>query len=95
MPDERTNSFITWLNSPNRGNQTTQTIVDTIQVGQWYRPEKKTGKAGSAASYRPAVKFRNISKETLARLQTLGENEGENPVLEDSDDDEENAFNNF
>ena len=36
MPDERTNSFITWLNSPNRGNQTTQTIVDMIQVGQWY-----------------------------------------------------------
>ena len=40
MPDERTNSFITWVNSPIRGNQTTQTIVDMIQIGQWYRPEK-------------------------------------------------------
>ena len=36
MPDERTNSTITWFNSPTRGNQTTQTIVDMIQVGQWY-----------------------------------------------------------
>jgi hypothetical protein len=36
MPDERTNSTITWLNSPIRGNQTTQTVVDMIQVGQWY-----------------------------------------------------------
>ena len=28
MPDERTNSFITWLNSPNRRNQRTQTGID-------------------------------------------------------------------
>ncbi|KAF8154878.1 ribonuclease H-like domain-containing protein [Crassisporium funariophilum] len=89
MPDERTNSFITWLNSPNRGNQTTQNIVDMIQVGQWYRPKKKNSPAGSAEShYRPAVKFRKISKETLARLQTLGDNESENMELEDSDEDE-------
>jgi hypothetical protein len=36
MPDERTNSTITWFNSPIRGNQMTRTIVDMIQVGQWY-----------------------------------------------------------
>ena len=45
MPDERTNSFITWLNSESptwiRGNETTQTIVDMIQIGQWYRFKKK------------------------------------------------------
>ena len=39
-------------------------------------------------SYRFAVKFRKINKETLARLQTLGENEGENPELEASGDEE-------
>jgi hypothetical protein len=37
MPDERTNSNITWFNSPLRGNQDAQTLVDMIQVGQWYR----------------------------------------------------------
>jgi hypothetical protein len=36
MPDERTNSNITWFNSPLRGNQNAQTLVDMIQVGQWY-----------------------------------------------------------
>ena len=36
MPDERTNSTITWLNSPIRGNQKAQTLVDMTQVGQWY-----------------------------------------------------------
>ncbi|KAF9549384.1 hypothetical protein CPC08DRAFT_648213 [Agrocybe pediades] len=36
MPDERTNSTITWFNSPIRGNQSTRTIIDMIQVGQWY-----------------------------------------------------------
>ena len=36
MPDERTNSTITWFNSPTRGNQVTRTIVDMLKVGQWY-----------------------------------------------------------
>jgi hypothetical protein len=36
MPDERTNSTITWFNSAIRGNQSVWTIVDMIQVGQWY-----------------------------------------------------------
>ena len=36
MPDERTNSTITWFNSALRGNQNSQTLIDMIQVGQWY-----------------------------------------------------------
>jgi hypothetical protein len=36
MPDERTNSTITWLNSPVRGNQQSRSIINMIQVGQWY-----------------------------------------------------------
>ena len=36
MPDERTNSRITWFNSALRGNQNAQTLVDMIQIGQWY-----------------------------------------------------------
>jgi len=34
MPDERTNSTITWFNSPNRGNQITWTIVHMLKIGQ-------------------------------------------------------------
>lgn len=37
MPDERTNSHITWFNSPIRGRQKAQTLIDMIQVGQYYR----------------------------------------------------------
>ncbi|KAG1766267.1 ribonuclease H-like domain-containing protein [Suillus occidentalis] len=36
MPDERTGSKLTWLNSAIRGNQNAQTLVDMIQIGQWY-----------------------------------------------------------
>ncbi|KAF9539892.1 hypothetical protein CPC08DRAFT_651083, partial [Agrocybe pediades] len=36
MPDERTNSTITWFNSPIRGNQSAGTLIDMIQIGQWY-----------------------------------------------------------
>ena len=36
LPDERTNSTITWFTSPLRGNQDAQTLVHMIQVGQWY-----------------------------------------------------------
>jgi hypothetical protein len=36
MPDERTNSTITWFNSPIHGNQMMSTLVDMIKVGQWY-----------------------------------------------------------
>jgi hypothetical protein len=36
MPDERTGSKITWFNSPLRANQGVQTLVNMIQVGQWY-----------------------------------------------------------
>ncbi|KAI0820926.1 ribonuclease H-like domain-containing protein [Irpex lacteus] len=36
MPDERTASKFTWLNSSLRGNQNAQTLIDMIQVGQYY-----------------------------------------------------------
>ncbi|KAK0429635.1 hypothetical protein EV421DRAFT_1723029 [Armillaria borealis] len=36
MPDERTRLKITWFNSPLRINQKVSTLVNMIQVGQWY-----------------------------------------------------------
>jgi hypothetical protein len=35
MADERTNSTLTWFNSPLRGRQDVQTIRDMLQVGQY------------------------------------------------------------
>lgn len=36
MPDERTGSRFTWLNSGLRGCQLPQNLIDMVQVGQWY-----------------------------------------------------------
>ncbi|KAF8153915.1 ribonuclease H-like domain-containing protein [Crassisporium funariophilum] len=71
MPDERTNSAITWFNSPLRGNQMTQTIVDEIQIGQYYgKHNPETATPHKKERFRPAVKFRKIDKALLERLQT-------------------------
>jgi hypothetical protein len=40
MPDERTNSTITWFNSKQRASQQSRTIVDMIQIGQWHGKHK-------------------------------------------------------
>ena len=40
MPDERTRSRITWFDSPLRGNQDVSTLVNMIQVRQWYGVHK-------------------------------------------------------
>ncbi|KAI0311270.1 ribonuclease H-like domain-containing protein, partial [Amylostereum chailletii] len=36
MPDERTGSKFTRMNSALRGNQRAQTVIDMVQIGQWY-----------------------------------------------------------
>jgi len=36
LVDERAGLQVTWFNSPLRGNQTVGTLVNMIQVGQWY-----------------------------------------------------------
>ncbi|KAF8237031.1 hypothetical protein L208DRAFT_1249355 [Tricholoma matsutake] len=36
MLDERTGPKAMWFNSPLHGNQKVGTLVDMIQVGQWY-----------------------------------------------------------
>jgi hypothetical protein len=37
MPDERTVSTITWLNSPKRSKQKLGTLRQHIQIRQWHR----------------------------------------------------------
>ena len=36
MPDERTNSKITWYDSPLRANHKPEGLVDTLTIGHWY-----------------------------------------------------------
>ncbi|KAG2116350.1 hypothetical protein BD769DRAFT_1778182 [Suillus cothurnatus] len=68
MPEERTNSTITWFNSPTRGSQNAQTLVDMIQIGQWYG--KHQNKDYVLSKYCPVVKFRNIEESVLQAVQT-------------------------
>ncbi|KAF8817236.1 hypothetical protein BYT27DRAFT_7217782 [Phlegmacium glaucopus] len=100
MPDERTNSTITWFNSPTRGNQATRTIVDMLKVGQWYGKHDETTAPNKKVRYRPAVKFRKIDKALLERLQTgtsnmdktvLAQEEAMGIQDDDSDDEEPSA----
>jgi hypothetical protein len=68
MPDIRTNSTITWFNSPTRGSQNAQTLVNMIQIGQWYG--KHQNKDYALSKYYPVVKFRNIEESVLRAVQT-------------------------
>ncbi|KAG1891136.1 ribonuclease H-like domain-containing protein [Suillus subluteus] len=91
MPDERTNSTITWFNSPIRGNQNAQTLVDMIQIGQWYG--KHDNKDYVPSKYRPVVKFQNIEESVLRTVQTgHADNESESTPgidgMPDSDDED-------
>ncbi|KAG6379576.1 hypothetical protein JVT61DRAFT_10080 [Boletus reticuloceps] len=64
MPDERTGSTLTWLNSPLRANQNARTLIDMIQIGQYYRTDSKKA-VRRKECYRPVVKFRDMDKELL------------------------------
>ncbi|KAG1729099.1 uncharacterized protein EDB91DRAFT_1160234 [Suillus paluster] len=69
MPDERTGSKLTWLNSAIRANQNAQTLVDMIQIGQWYGNKAEKSRPRKEP-YRPTVKFRDIDKDLLRAVTT-------------------------
>ncbi|KAI0285800.1 hypothetical protein BGY98DRAFT_241522 [Russula aff. rugulosa BPL654] len=88
MPDERTNSLITWFNSALRGNQSAQTLVDMIQIGQWYDKHENAGsQANAKPKCRPAVKFRNIDENALQAIQ-IGDQTNDGGVSEHGDEPE-------
>ncbi|RDB28214.1 hypothetical protein Hypma_001371 [Hypsizygus marmoreus] len=92
MPDERTNSTITWFNSPLRGNQTAQTLVDMIQVGQWYG--KHQSENPPKERQRPTVKFRKINNKVLEAIRTktiVHENEDDESSSDEDGDGEEDG----
>jgi len=80
MPDEHTNSNITWFNTPLRGNQEAQTLIQvrhgkheqTVPLQNWV--------------YRPVVKFRNIEESALQAVQLEPDNsEGTDSMDVESD----------
>ncbi|KAJ3767396.1 hypothetical protein FB446DRAFT_707851 [Lentinula raphanica] len=94
MTDERTNSYITWLNSPLRGNQLVGTLIDMIQVGQWYRKKSDD----TTIKKQPVVGFRFIEAERLERIKEAelnaaeeGDDEDLNDRLEPNDDNGDEA----
>ncbi|KXN87127.1 hypothetical protein AN958_09181 [Leucoagaricus sp. SymC.cos] len=70
MPDERTNSHVTWFNSPLRGSQNARTLADMVKIGQWH-VKHKGGNALSLGKSQPVVKFRMMKPELLERLQGM------------------------
>ncbi|KAF8487250.1 hypothetical protein DFH94DRAFT_621639 [Russula ochroleuca] len=86
MPDERTGSKITWFNSPLRANQDVSTLVNMIQIGQWYSVHKK---GGPKEKHRPVVKFRDMEKDLMPQSELSGSGRSaplQRHDLHDSDD---------
>ncbi|KAL7280348.1 hypothetical protein ACG7TL_005266 [Trametes sanguinea] len=77
MPDERTGSKFTWFNSALRGSQHAQTLVDMVQIGQFYyrqslgtsQNESHDNSARNPLKLRPTVKFRDINRDLLEAVQ--------------------------
>ncbi|KAJ6583716.1 hypothetical protein B0H10DRAFT_1962062 [Mycena sp. CBHHK59/15] len=74
MVDERTNSMLTWFNSPYRGRQTATTMESMVMVGQWYRSHE-AGEDGiqhkkKKERKRPGVKFHDLDKTYLKSVQS-------------------------
>ncbi|KAK7041309.1 ribonuclease H-like domain-containing protein [Favolaschia claudopus] len=88
MPDERTNSHLTWFNSPLRGNQKPETLIDMIQIGQWYGKHTKSEASVKKEPYRPVVKFRNIDKKLLETVRSRRAVSSESDSESDDEDTE-------
>ncbi|KAG1876198.1 hypothetical protein F4604DRAFT_1759890 [Suillus subluteus] len=63
MPDERTMSTITWLNSPRQSRQEIGTLQDHIKIRQWHRFDSNKLKT----PYKPLVKWRDMESTILGK----------------------------
>ncbi|KAK0205814.1 hypothetical protein DFS33DRAFT_1416495 [Desarmillaria ectypa] len=98
MSDEHTNSKITRFNSPPRSNQKVSTLINMIQVGQWYGIYQKEGEKSET---QPTIQFRNMQDDlnkkrvTPARQSTSSGSEEEASetvrlvdMIDDDDEDD-------
>ncbi|KAJ7278528.1 hypothetical protein C8J57DRAFT_1577239 [Mycena rebaudengoi] len=88
MPDERTNSNITWFNSPLRGNQKAENLLDMILVGQWHTYHTDGVKVRRPRR-NPTVAFRRLNPELLEKVKHKAADHSNSDSETDSDSDKE------
>ncbi|KAF7320731.1 DUF659 family protein [Mycena chlorophos] len=88
MADERTNSMLTWFNSPYRNRQTAQTMEELILVGQRFRRERREKGAKHKERKRPGVKFHDLDKTYLLDVQSRPHPTRTIDEISDSDSDD-------
>ncbi|KAJ7504072.1 hypothetical protein B0H11DRAFT_2353102 [Mycena galericulata] len=89
MPDERTNSNITWFNSALRGNQKAEGLLDMITVGQWHKYHAPGAEGSRRPARRPTVAFRRLDQSVIN--QTKMKMREEDPEAEVSDNPDSDA----
>ncbi|KAK6981126.1 ribonuclease H-like domain-containing protein [Favolaschia claudopus] len=89
MPDERTNSTITWFNSPLRGNQQQEGLLDMIMVGQWHKYHAPGAKGPRRTPRRPTVAFRRLDKKMIEKTKMKMREQASDSEASDSDADSE------
>ncbi|KAG9105477.1 hypothetical protein FRC07_009251, partial [Ceratobasidium sp. 392] len=88
MAEERAMSTITKLNSPDRASQKVSTLIDMTTIRQHYKREENRSNP-SAHSFRPAVRFADLSQPVLDVVQTDPTVELINPNRQNLTDAEE------
>ncbi|KAJ7728047.1 hypothetical protein B0H16DRAFT_1470638 [Mycena metata] len=88
MPDERTNSNITWFSSPLRGNQKAENLLDMILVGRWHTYHAEGVKVRRPRQ-NPTVAFRRLNPELLEKVKHKAADDSSSDSETDSDSDRE------
>ncbi|KAF8580210.1 hypothetical protein K439DRAFT_1662869 [Ramaria rubella] len=85
MCDERTGSTFTWLNSALRNRQKVPTLVDMVQVRQWYLFNPETEEATKVA---PSVRWRDMKTPIFGSTPVDAYSDEVDDGTSDSEDDE-------
>ncbi|KAJ3963661.1 hypothetical protein EV361DRAFT_956758 [Lentinula raphanica] len=93
MPDERTGFTMMWYNSPLHGEQNVGTLMDMIQVGQWYKfhAPQIAGKPIAPRRCPVPVKFRDMCKELQQGESSSAGNNANDECGSDDDNSEEDC----
>ncbi|KAF8147041.1 hypothetical protein K438DRAFT_1990009 [Mycena galopus ATCC 62051] len=84
MPDERTNSNITWFSSPLRGNQKAENLLDMILFNYLLQGVKVR-----CPRQNPTVAFRRLNPELLEKVKHKAADHSNSDSETDSDSDKE------
>ncbi|KAI0643696.1 ribonuclease H-like domain-containing protein [Trametes meyenii] len=80
MADERTASNFSWFNSALRNRQEVQTLVDMIQVRQWYLQQERLKRAPKTE---PTVRWADITEKLLKSRESCNEDLDDDTFFED------------